>query len=500
MVVSSNANTRDLRYRDLSDKEFYNTINILLTQGKTLAAILYQEKVIGEMVDEEALSNRLSYYHQTRLYAGQWREAQASLNERGDFESYSGYQFADRALFDSLEPQPAIAEIVAEAKNRQIVILNESHYRSDHRNFAKRLARELRKVGYKWLAVEAFNDFATPISELSRRGFPVRSDGDYLNDPVFADFIRTSLEIGFQPVRYEINQETQPVDDHFRYCDDRSDIQPLREENTQAFFARVLIRERQQACNIYRRVFEKDPAAKVFIFVGHGHLWETISHGDGGVQTGMMGGFLKEYSGLDPLTIDQTHGSASITVWLRGNVTVDRGAAQYVPLNLAILETFDFNKPTVFRRKDGGWLVSPLYTGRVDMTLYHPRFRDVDGRPGWLANDPARRKISVRPFSVAAGHPIIVEAVIADEGVSAIPVDQIFDRGNSREFTLFLPEEGTFNLRLQCPGGKFLDLGTVILNETGERWPRRPKTTLTSCGAHSSIEPAVRAALPNVND
>jgi len=54
--------------------------------------------------------------------------------------------------------EDAIAAIVREAKNRQVVILNEAHHVPLHRAFAMKLARELRKIGYEYLACEAFQE------------------------------------------------------------------------------------------------------------------------------------------------------------------------------------------------------------------------------------------------------------------------------------------------------------------------------------------------------
>lgn len=439
----------------------------LILEGKTLKAVLYGQSVL-EKVDDAMVRDRVgSNLHHNLPFAGRWRKAIEMLNERGGFAEYSPDFGAENP--ELLEPEDALATIVRLARGRQIVIINESHHMSEHRLFSKRLALALREIGFTWLAAEAFHDFSTPIEAMAKRGFPVRTDGTFLNDPYFADFVRSALAVGYRPVRYEINTQVPPIDTPFHVCDSMANLPTHDPEGMDPSLARFLEREKYQACNIYLRVFKDNPEAKILIHVGHGHVWENVEYAAEGAPEGSMAAFLKLYTGLDPLTIDQTHGSNNIAAWNWGG----RPDGQYVPLDLALREAFSIERPTVFRREDGSWLVSPLFSGRVDMTIYHPALRMVEGRPAWLAADPDRRPVRLAPFSEPPGHPLVIEAVYPDEGPAAIPVDQVFDRGDSLDFTLFLPFGESFTIRLQCPNGDMTDLGSVSVGKSEVRFVRQ---------------------------
>ncbi|UUZ56696.1 hypothetical protein LP419_17465 [Massilia sp. H-1] len=82
-------------------------------------------------------------------------------------------------------PSPAIAwaatrdaidGIIEQARSRQIVILNEAHHVPAQRAFAMQLARELRKAGYTYLAVEALSE--APLA----KGYFNRSSGYYVSE------------------------------------------------------------------------------------------------------------------------------------------------------------------------------------------------------------------------------------------------------------------------------------------------------------------------------
>lgn len=438
----------------------------LILEGKTLQAVLYERSIFEKLEDPKARERMGSRLHQDLPFAGRWRESLEMLNERNDFEKFSP-DFGEEDP-KALKPVDALATIVRLARKRQIVIINESHHMSEHRLFSKRVALALREIGYTWLAAEAFHDFSTPMEKMANRGFPVRSDGVLLNDPYFADFVRSALAVGYRPVRYEINTRVPPVDKPFRICDAMVGLPPHDPDVMDAALERFLEREKHQACNIYLRVFRDNPDAKLLIHVGHGHVWENLEYGSEGAAKGSMAAFLKRYTGHDPLTIDQTHGSNAIAAWSWGG----RPDEAYVPLDLALREAFPIKRPAVFRKEDGSWLVSPLFSGRVDMTIYHPALSMVEGRPAWLAADPDRRPVRLSPFSEPPGHPIVIEAVYPYEGPTAIPVDQVFDRGQSANFTLYLPIGERFTIRIQCPTGNIIELGSVNMRESEARFVR----------------------------
>ena len=107
-----------------------------------------------------------------------------------------------RQFIDDHEVRDALETIVELARGRQIVIINEAHHVPRDRAFATLVALELRKLGFKYFAMEAL--FADP-NVLAARGYSIAAgaEGHYNREPVFGDYIRRALAVGYTPVAYE---------------------------------------------------------------------------------------------------------------------------------------------------------------------------------------------------------------------------------------------------------------------------------------------------------
>jgi hypothetical protein len=153
-----------------------------------------------------------------------------------------------------------IAEI---AKDNQVVMLNEDHYYPKHRLFAMELLETLKANGYNYLSLEGFNSVSS-----EKESSPNYKNGIYTDEPYFAHFIRKAITLGFT------------VSGH---------------EN----FDKSVDRELGQAKNIIK-ILDKDPNAKIFVYVGHGHLEKANT------KDKRMAAYFKELSGINPITINQT--------------------------------------------------------------------------------------------------------------------------------------------------------------------------------------------------
>lgn len=147
------------------------------------------------------------------------------------------------------------------AKENRVLILNEDHYYPKHRIIGMELLEILKANGYKYISFEAFNvdDKITFI--------PNKSNGTYINEPYFAHFIRKAKELGFVILGHE------------NYDDS-------------------LDRELGQAKNLMK-IFENNPDAKIFVYVGHSHLEELNE------KKKWMAQYFNELSGINPVTINQ---------------------------------------------------------------------------------------------------------------------------------------------------------------------------------------------------
>jgi len=318
---------------------------------------------------------------------------------------------------DEAESEEALAAIVAAAKGRRIVILNESHHMPRHRAFAAELARALRAEGFTWFGAEAFADIAGTVE----RGHPTATSGYYVQEPVFGELVRTVLELGYRAFPYEVEERLPPG------ADART---------------RINHRETHQARNIVQRCFEVDPEARVFLYVGYSHATENWTDRDGPGETAWMAARLDALTGHDPLTIDQTVTSPRST--LETSDPHWRRAA----------EAGKLATPRVFRTRDGAPLVVGQYAGQVDLQVFHPPLGELHGRPDWLARG---RKSLAPPAALVQGLPegtrFLAQAFRADEPDTAIPSDQfVFVTGASVPHFLLVPD--TYRLRVMDEDGE----------------------------------------------
>jgi len=287
-------------------------------------------------------------------------------------------------------PRDAIEEIVARARKTNIVILNEAHNSPRDRAFAMRVAKALRPLGYKTLALETLSNNQPDIDRLKRDGVVRFNTGGYTKDPVFARFLREALALGYEPIAYEqTNAQTTPT-------------------------GGVPEREQAQADNLMRKIFSGRPKEKVLIHVGLGHAVENP-----GGRGEWMAARLKRMTGVDPLTIDQT----SVT---------DIGT----PDAHAVAAARIGKTPAVFFEG-----ASPLLIGRiagVDLQVVHPRRSYRSGRPAWLI-DLGGKRIPIPTHLLPAKGRRLIQLFAADAPSDAVPLDQVLVNGPSSPPVLIAP-------------------------------------------------------------
>ncbi|MGH1385085.1 hypothetical protein [Kordia sp.] len=263
--------------------------------------------------------------------------------------------------------------IVSEAAKNQLVIINEAHHNSAHRMFTKSLLKELYDLGYRYVALEALGNGKYLDPELNTRKYPAQETGNYIKDPQFGALVRTALALGFTVLPYE---ETTNVNGKQR--------------------------EISQAKNI-QKILEKDSKAKILIHCGFDHVLE----GKHRSWEKAMAERLKEYTGIDPLTIHQVKYS-------------ERGNSKN---NHPMLKAFDIKTSAVLLDKND----TPFkYTRREawsDIAVFHPNTTYIDNRPNWLfTNENQQVNIDLEPIKI--DFPIMILAYKKGENIkTAVPVD-----------------------------------------------------------------------------
>lgn len=224
------------------------------------------------------------------------------------------------ALFDEIAEDPS---------GPQIVMLNETHFDPRHRMVAQRLAEILAEQGFAYFAAETFN---IRVAEGRVPGSVPFNIGAYSYEPIYARMLRGIDDLGLSPLAYEQRPEQQP-------------------ENPETWEARINAREIAQTENLMAALFEHTPDARVFIYVGGGHLQEQPVYREGREEVRWFGNRLAEATGVNPVTIVQYPCvSESGAVWADGSETSSAGRVDYF-IGHPPLE-FERNRPT-WRREIG---------------------------------------------------------------------------------------------------------------------------------------------------
>lgn len=204
-------------------------------------------------------------------------DSTAYFEAASTFNSFAGNYALSRRQRDSLGRQitlqasawhrvlgDAATTIFDSARQHRIVIINEAHTQPLHRRFISSLLDSLYAQGYRHLLCETLT---VEDSGINARGYPVQASGYYSSEPHFGAMLRKAQRLGF--VLHPYDNEASGTE-----------------------------RERGQASAI-AAVVAAHPGSRFLVLSGHGHGREKPADS-------MMGFFLREATGTDPFSIDQT--------------------------------------------------------------------------------------------------------------------------------------------------------------------------------------------------
>ncbi|GGG52420.1 hypothetical protein [Bizionia arctica] len=270
----------------------------------------------------------------------------------------------------------ALDYVIEKAKKNHIVIINEAHHNSLHRVFTKSLLKDLYHIGYTNLGIEALTSNDSLNSALNNRKYPIQTTGYYTKDPQFGNLIRTALEIGYTLFPYETTN----------YSDDSDEL-----------------REIEQAESI-QKVIESKPNEKFLIYCGYGHALEGTHRFLGKT----MAGRLTEFTGINPLTIDQT--------------LFDFNKESKPEFN-SLLEALQIKESSVLIEKDNNPLRYEENDTWIDIAVFHPNTEYIDDRPNWLFEN-GNKNVSILLTDIQIEFPVMVLAYKKGEDINiAIPID-----------------------------------------------------------------------------
>ena len=295
----------------------------------------------------------------------------------------------------------ALDTVTEAAREAQIVIVNEAHDQPFHRHVIEQIGLAL-SAEFDVFAAETFN-YLRLMGEREPGAL-----GWYDNEPVFARQVAALDEAGYRFVAYEIRaHQRDPV------LEDRAE--------------RIALREEAQANNLIAEVLEDDPDARILVHVGYSHVLEAPQpRGEGEAPLTWFAARLKDKTGIDPLTISQTHCSpaapeASVEAQ-EDDPPAEAGAeAEGEPGGADSDPPEPVVAPGALGLADGA---DAAPDGSVDLFLAHGPMTFTDHRPDWrrAAGDVA---VAVPETLRAQDGPVIVEARAPDETLAHAPADRV---------------------------------------------------------------------------
>lgn len=368
-----------------------------------------QNKTREAMALDTYIQNIAALENLVREYSGHPALASTPRQMLGTIHSFCGQHQEALLAFDFLDnskeldqsiinfkPVNAYEFILERTIDRQIVMINEAHHVAQHRILTYGLLQRLWDQGFRYFAVEtASNGSEYSLSEnaLSQRF------GYYTNEPIFSKLILYAKGLGFKLVSYDYSESGLT----------RS------------------IQERESAGlnNIKKKVFDKDPKAKVVFHVGYAHINEQA----------WLASYLKKELDLDPLTIDQTS-------------VMEKGERKYEsPIYQWVVNHFDLESPVLMVDADG----TPWSSNAeiYDMSVIWPRTEYIDGRPSWAR---LGRSSMVVDGSVCEGRfPCMLEVRQENTG-GYVPSDRVLLKSNTDSKSVFYSDSDVWLITTDSVG------------------------------------------------
>jgi len=405
-------------------------------QPNDLARYVYLVKTIPELpVSDRQLAMQM--FASTEDELGLYNEAirDFPLKSRGA---------ADTTLPTTVEWKPvSAADVITKlASDRRTLLVNEAHHDAHTRQLTLALLPRLRALGFNYFAAEALVD---EDAALMQRGYPTITSGtEYLREPSYGDIVRMALKLGYTVVSYDVDKS-----------------------NTQD-------RETGQANNLYKKVFAKDPNARLFIHAGYAHIDKAKGRLGNTIPMAMQ---LQKLTGIEPLSVDQTQ--------FREQIPSEPDAYQqlikeFPPDGPTVLVNRITSKPWSARPDmyDVNVILPPTGQGALDSgyvqpsTIVHDMVRVQPmlahyvntQRPEWLTLNNERFPYTVSTALCKVTAPCVVDAHYIDESNDAIAADRYAFMQNDTSSKLYL-RPGSYRLRAWDIRGRTLSEQVITVDK-----------------------------------
>ena len=328
---------------------------------------MYKESSVGAL---DILAQNLS---DSYSFVGDYSRSLEMEDSRGIGVSPATINLNNSQVMD------AVDVITTMARERQIVMVNEAHHIPQHRVLTYRLLKGLWDAGYRYLALETLvHEYHDYVHE----SYIEEKAGYYTREPLYSNLVLMAKKIGYELVAYDSNAGS------------------------------INARETEAAEAILSQLDFSSNETKVLVHVGWGHINEIS----------WLAGKLKQMSGIDPLTINQTEfrerSEEKFESSLYGEV-----------VNFAEEEKFD--APFVIMSDNKLWVSSPE---KYDINVFWPRTVQKMGRPEWVSL--GRDSIPISDHWCAEDYPCLVQ-VLKNDLDDVVPSDAVLLRSKGEAKSIY---------------------------------------------------------------
>lgn len=377
----------------MSKTKFLSILFLLATANLVAQSEKFEYRFsidVANLIEKDTVPWRFQMGANEYSFIGNYRKTREAWDKNG--VRVASLTKEDSLYFVEFSPVNARDYIIERSKNEQIIIINEAHTYPSHRTFTHSLLQGLYDNGYRYLGLEAL--FDTVINE---RKYPIIESGYYTKEPEFGNLIYTALNIGFKLFGYEATGG----------------------ENGKE-------REITQARNIIRFI-DQNPHGKLLIHCGHDHVIEGMPSSRAWEKA--MAGRLKEYTQIDPFTIDQTQ-------------FAEKSEIMY---NHPFIAMINKEFPVVLIDKNGNLFNGKKGNEQVDVRIIHPETHYVNNRPNWLLSIENRKEYRIENLKITQ-YPLLVLAYRKNEFENrGVPTDiiEVFESENAPFLIL---EKGDYDI------------------------------------------------------
>lgn len=365
-------------------------------------------------------------------------------------------QEVDSVNMATYELRGATSFIVEQARKTRIVVINEDEHQPLHRAFTQKLLAELKQEGYQYLALETMGYFDTMMV---KRGYPILPTGFSFREAQMGKLARNAVALGYKPFAYE-----------------------KRKMQTDA-------KELAQAKNL-KSFLEANKNAKIVVYCNTTNAYELPHDTLRYARPWGMAYHLKQLTGINPLTIDQTllteraseaHESPYFR-WISNRFTVlpeppvrdslgvfSRMGVDSLMLDSLALDSvgLDSLRGVLLKMEADSWQPEPIFlikeasvlakqTGEgfngglgVDVCVFHPRTRYEHKRPTWLlGKDEEYFRLDAEFVTIS--FPCMVRVYNTNEANEKhpVPVDIVMLE-DENDATAFILKKGKYIFQLE---------------------------------------------------